>query len=450
MNRSGRRVLLLVGLAFACSLEPPGPPNVLLITIDTARADHFSVYGYSRDTTPVLRKFATEGVRFDAAYAPTATTAPTHASIFTGLYPPTHRVLMNGIYLDDAHETLAETLGLAGWASGAVVSSYVLHPKFNYGQGFENWDADFSQANVPDGVTAWEGDRVEGKFYGRADDTTRRAISWLKSLAGAGRPFFLFVHYYDPHDPYQPPSEFAKRLPPLSDRAMDQTISRYDAELAFTDAEIGRLLETLDDLELSENTLVVVAGDHGEGLMTHGHMNHGVQIYEEAVRVPLLIRWPNRIPGEKVVAEPMEIIDIAPTIADLAGVAVVPQAYAGRSLASRLLGEERHIDERPIWLYRRTYQGSMVSRTWAKGEQFGIREGRWKYILGPSEGTEELFDLVADPGEKNNVRGQHPEVATRLAAKVEVWRREHTREDPEEVGVTPEDRRRLKALGYAD
>ena len=208
--------------------------------------------------------------------------------------------------------------------------------------------------------------------------------------------------------------------------------------------------ETLDDLELSENTLVVVAGDHGEGLMTHGHMNHGVQIYEEAVRVPLLIRWPNRIPGEKVVAEPMEIIDIAPTIADLAGVAAVPQAYAGRSLASRLLGEERHIEERPIWLYRRTYQGSMVSRTWAKGEQFGIREGRWKYILGPSEGTEELFDLVADPGEKNNVRGQHPEVATRFAAKVEVWRRLHTREDPEEVGVTPEDRRRLKALGYAD
>ncbi|MFP8874958.1 MAG: sulfatase-like hydrolase/transferase, partial [Myxococcota bacterium] len=132
-NLYGRRVLLLVGFAFACSLGPAAPPSVLLITIDTARVDHLSVYGYARDTTPVLRDFATRGVRFDTAYAPSATTAPTHASLFTSLYPPTHRVLMNGNRLEDRHETLAEILGAAGWVSGAVVSSYVLDPKFNYG-----------------------------------------------------------------------------------------------------------------------------------------------------------------------------------------------------------------------------------------------------------------------------------------------------------------------------
>ena len=423
---------------------------MLLITIDTARADHLSVYGYARDTTPVLRDFATRGVRFDAAYAPSATTAPTHASLFTSLYPPTHRVLKNGKPLADRHETLAEVLGAAGWVSGAVVSSYVLDPKFNYGQGFENWDADFSQAMVPDGVMAWEGERIEGKFYGRADDTTRRAIALLKEYAGGDSSFFLFVHYYDPHDPYQPPPEFAMRLPPLSSSAMDQTLARYDAELAFTDAEIGRLLAALDDLGLSRNTIVVIVGDHGEGLMTHGHMNHGVQIYEEAVRVPLLIGWPAGIPGGQVVAEPTEIVDLAPTLIELAGASEVPSSFAGYNLAPRLRGEEQLPGDRPVWLYRRPYEGSMVSRIWAKGEQFGVREGRWKYIVGPAERVEELFDLHADPGEEINVRDQHPGVVRRLSGKLDAWRRDHTRESSPDIVVSPEDRRRLEALGYAD
>ena len=439
-----------MGFAFACSLGPAAPPSVLLITIDTARVDHLSVYGYARDTTPVLRDFATQGVRFDTAYAPSATTAPTHASLFTSLYPPTHRVLMNGNRLEDRHETLAEILGAAGWVSGAVVSSYVLDPKFNYGQGFENWDADFSQAMVPDGVTAWEGERIEEKFYGRADDTTRRAIAQLEEYAGGDSPFFLFVHYYDPHDPYQPPPEFAMRLPPRSVAAMDQTLARYDAELAFTDAEIGRLLEALDDLGLSHNTIVVVVGDHGEGLMTHGHMNHGVQIYEEAVRVPLLIRWPSGIPGGQVVAEATEIVDLAPTLIELTGASAVPDSFDGKSLAPRLRGEEGPLKDRPVWLYRRPYPGSMVSRTWAKGEQFGVREGRWKYIVGPDEGTEQLFDLYQDPGEEINVRDQHPGIVRELSGKLEAWRRDHTRESSSEIAVAPEDRRRLEALGYAD
>ena len=232
--------------------------------------------------------------------------------------------------------------------------------------------------------------------------------------------------------------------------SMDQTLARYDAELAFTDAEIGRLLAALDDRGLSRNTIVVIVGDHGEGLMTHGHMNHGVQIYEEAVRVPLLIQWPAGISGGQVVAEPTEIVDLAPTLIDLTGAAEVPGSFDGDNLAPRLRGEEQLPGDRPVWLYRRPYEGSMVSRTWAKGEQFGVREGRWKYIVGPAENVEELFDLHEDPGEEINVRDQHPGVVRQLSRKLDAWRRDHTRESSPDIAVSPEDRRRLEALGYAD
>ena len=208
----------LAGLACspdAAELRAADPrPNILLVSLDTTRADHLSAYGYERDTSPTLRALSAEGVRFEVAYAPSATTGPSHASLFTSLYPLTHRVVKNGRSLAPEFDTMAELLSRAGFQTAAVVSSFVLSERFGYAQGFDVFDADFSGADVPSGTTLWEGHSVEGKFYGRADDTTRRALAWLDGRRAPDRPFFLFVHYFDPHDPYHVPRGFQPPFQP--------------------------------------------------------------------------------------------------------------------------------------------------------------------------------------------------------------------------------------------
>lgn len=478
----GPWVLVIVAVSLATALSgcgdsgAPGekavaPVNVLLVSIDTLRADHMSVYGYERSTTPALETLASQGVRFDAAYAPASTTAPSHASLFTSLYPPTHRVVKNGRVLADEHETLAEVLSRWGYQCGAVVSSYVMHKKFNYDQGFDSWNDDFSQADSPVGITVWEGGQVEGKFYGLADDTTRRAVDWLEAR-DASQPFFLFVHYYDPHDPYAPPAGWAEPfeldLPADSRRGLDLLIASYDGEIAYTDHEIGRLLDALDELGLRDQTLVVAIGDHGEGLMAHGHLNHGLQIYEESVRIPLIFRWPSQLAANQLISTPVSLTDVAPTILELlragaesagAGgregielaelLSNAEGAARGRSLVPTLSGEE--VARGPVYLYRRPYEGGMIGGIWAEGEKFGLRDGRWKYIRADaSPQAEELYDLEADPEERNNLQGSLPEVARGLSERLALWLRSVSREDPALLPLPAEDRARLEALGYAD
>ena len=471
LRRPGPRTVAAVAAACVAAASGCGgsvgdaetePVNVLLVSIDTVRADHLSVYGYERATTPALEALAQQGVRFDAAYAPTATTAPSHASLFTSLYPPTHRVIKNGRVLAEEHETLAEVLARWGYQCGAVVSSYVLHHKFNFDQGFDSWDDDFRAANAPVGVTTWEGVEVEGKFYGRADDTTQRAQAWLEARA-VDQPFFLFVHYYDPHDPYDPPPGWAQRfekdLAVASSSGLDLLIAGYDAEIAYTDQEIGRLLEVLDTQGLAEETLVVVTGDHGEGLWDHNHLNHGAQIYEEAVRIPLILRWPGRIAPGGSISTPVQLTDVAPTILELAGPGAMGSppldellrekggAPRGHSLVPELSGRG---ESGPIYLYRRHYEGEMIGPTWTEGEKFGLREGRWKYIRGDSRESEELYDLEKDPGEHNDLREAFPDVARRLSQQLNEWHRSVVRGDPAMEPLSAEDRAKLKALGYVD
>jgi len=356
-------------------------PNVLLVSMDTTRADHLSAYGYPRPTSRFLTSLAEQGVRVEAAYSPSATTGPSHASLFTALPPIAHGVRKNGHTLADPHETLAERLSSAGYETGAVVSSFVLSREFGYDQGFADYDDDVSRADTPEATMVWEGRTVDGRFYGSADDTTDRALRWLRERSHPEDPFFLFVHYFDPHDPYLPPADYRPPFDPTRKEALklNRTIFLYDTLLAFTDREIGRLLEALEREGLADDTLVVVTGDHGEGLMTHGHMYHGVHVYEEAVRVPLIVRWPGRVPAGRVVAAPFAIVDLAPAILELAGVESA-DALGARGLAARLLGEpvedapaERvaHASarpvagaadtdggERPVFLYRRHYTGT--------------------------------------------------------------------------------------------
>ncbi len=453
-------VTLLSGLLapLGCAPDPAqlraedARPNLLLISMDTTRADHLSAYGYERDTTPNLRELARQGARFDAAYAPSATTGPSHASLFTSLYPMTHRVTKNGHPLAGEYQTLAEILAAAGFETAAVVSSYVLNGKFGYGQGFDLYDDDVSQAAAPSGVTQWEGHTIEGKFHGRADDTTRRALQWLDDRARRERPFFLFAHYFDPHSPYLPPPSYRPPFEPGRKAALKlhREVFFYDTLISFTDREIGRLLAGLDERRLARDTVVMVVGDHGEGLMQHGHMFHGVHIYEEGVRVPLIVRWPARIEAGRVLPGPVQLVDLAPTILELTGVQG-SDAFRGESLARLLRGEESGDSERPIYLYRRHYEpGELTGGIYAAGEKFGIRVGRWKLIEGPDEKSLELFDLESDPGELSNLAASEPKHVERLRLRLSEWRRRHTRDDAEPVDLSEEDRARLQALGYVE
>lgn len=430
-------------------------PNVLMISIDTVRADHLSTYGYARPTSPRLTALAEEGARVRVAYAPSATTGPTHASLFTALPPIAHGVRKNGQPLDAGSSTLAERLTDIGFETGAVVSSYVLSRRFGYDQGFAHFDDDFSEAEVPEGSTLWEGETIEGRFYGRADDTTNRALDWLDERSHPERPFFLFVHYFDPHDPYVPPADFEPPFAPSRKEALklNRTLFVYDLLIAWTDEQIGRLLDGLGAAGLADDTLVIVTGDHGEGLMAHGHMFHGVHVYEEAVRVPLVVRWPGRVPAGRVVDGPFPIVELGPAILALLGDEPA-DAFGDDGAAARLLGEgDRSADDsRPVFLYRRHYSGDEDVGDGLRpvGEKYAVRVGKWKLIEGPEEGTLELYDLERDPEERLDLAPEEPNRVSRMKALIAAWRARYDAAAGAAAPLSDEARERLKAMGYVE
>jgi arylsulfatase A-like enzyme len=476
-----RREILKYGLyGSAASLLLPGAwpawgsrrqvntPNVLLISIDTVRKDHCSVYGYNRDTTPNLRKFAEQGARFDLAYSACSSTAPSHASMFTSLYPPAHQVLRNGYKLGNEYNTLAEQLSSLGYQTAACVSSFVLNAKFGLAQGFTFYDDDFKEGTQSITKKYFPGQPDIGDQ--RAGANTLKAIDWLKNKRNPDAPFYLFLHYFDPHEPYDPPEPFRSQFlsqknepnylekilakiqnKPLID--LEKISSLYDGELAFTDQEIGKVFEVLKHLGLEEDTLVVLTSDHGEGLGQHNHIGHSINIYEEAVRVPLLFRWPNHIPTGLELSAPVEGVDIMPTILDLIGVNLEGLSLHGQSMASALRGGSETDKDRPVYLYREYYTGryrGLYKKTFFKGNQFAIRKGKWKYIEGKEENSKELFDLSSDPQELENIETKFPDKASELSAQLENWVEKYTKKGLNQQNIPKEDLERLKALGYVN
>ena len=236
---------------------------------------------------------------------------------------------------------------------------------------------------------------------------------------------------------------------------LEKIISQYDGEIAYTDREIGKILHTMKQMDLEENTLVVVTADHGEGMGQHDHLGHSINIYEEAVRVPLLLRWPNRIPRGRVFKEPVELVDLAPTILDLIGVTKDGFPFQGRSLAAAIRGESPLDADRPVYLYREIYENRQKElfsgrKVWLKGEKFGILAGNWKYIEGNEEDTKELFDLASDPRELVNLTTTRAERTAELAAHLKEWKKRHLRVESVQGKLSEEDIKRLKALGYVN
>jgi arylsulfatase A-like enzyme len=464
-------MLLLAVVIFTCGAARAGTvvtadrtrwPNVVLVTIDTARADHLSVYGYGRPTTPELERLARDGVVFEAAYTATPTTGPAHATLFTSTYPARHGVLKNGYVLDPVHTTLAEVLGSAGYRTAAVPSSFVLTKRFGLAQGFEHYDDDFTGAHASLHPEKWEGMAVGAEFDRRASETTDRAVAWLDSLGGAReRPFFLWVHYFDPHHPYDPPDGYRRQVKgetPPPDRVkglaeadaaqLRKDILAYDAEIRYADEQIGRLLRHVDATAGREATLVIVTTDHGEGLLQHGWMQHGVDLYEELVRVALIVRWPGRLRAGVRVPGPVALVDVMPTLLALLELPPNGLTPQGGDVSSALRGTATLPADRPLFFHRRLYEKPERRGHDTRHPMFGIRRGRWKYVeSGP---TLELYDLEADPGETRNVRDGERETADRLAAELAEWRK---RTAPVEAGrqsISDSDRERLRALGYVD
>jgi arylsulfatase A-like enzyme len=395
----------LLALLWACGGS--APPPIILVSIDTLRADHLPIYGYEGVETPAFDDLAGQALVFDNAYSHMPLTLPAHASMLTGLLPPEHGVRLNmGYDLDrERAPSIATWLSAAGYATGAAVSAFVLRRETGLDAGFDVYEDDIAyRAGV--GPVGMQRPGAE---------TLAAALPWLRERAG--RPFFFFLHIYEPHRPYAPPEPFSGRF-----------ASPYDGEIAAADAVLGELVAELRRLDIYDDALVIVTADHGEGLGDHGEDEHGVFVYQEAMRVPLLIKPPHSTSGARI-AEPVQHIDLAPTLLAAAGLEI-PPALTGRSLLMGSLPP------------RRVYTESYYARLeFGWSELRGLVDGEWAYI----ESTEpELFDLAADPGEQHNLAADRPDILRRYAQEL---RAIDPRFEPPRGG-DEETRQRLEALGY--
>ncbi len=395
--------------------------NVILISVDTLRPDRLGCYGYSGGTSPTIDRLAAEGVVFEDAQTSVPLTLPSHASILTGLYPISHGIRDNGTFgLSPDFETLAEVFKSAGYATAAFVGAFVLDSRYGLDQGFDVYDDDLTGGRQ---LSAF------GYSERTADAVTRAASAWL---ATAKEPFFAFLHYYDPHTPYEAPAEYRSRYP----------LSSYNAEIGFTDSEIGRLLAEVDLLGLKERTLVVFVSDHGEGLGEHGEATHGYMVYEPTLRVPFIMRLPE---ASGLAAErgtridfPVRLIDVMPTVLDVAGLEAGAEVD-GRSVLPLVRGESLA----PEFCYFETFYPYFAYR-WSPLR--GVRFNDWKYTLAPDE---EMYNIRLDRAESDNLMARESERAAELGnALGEFLKKEAGAGADAAPRMSAEEVRRLSALGY--
>jgi arylsulfatase A-like enzyme/Tfp pilus assembly protein PilF len=428
---SSRKSILVVLVAIVCAaavvawLRTRGASttrsdfNVVIITLDTTRADRIGAYGDRAAVTPNLDRLAQEGVLFEQAITSAPLTLPAHSTIFTGLLPPRPGVRDNGGYvLDPKHTTLAKSLKDAGFATGAFVGAFVLDGKWGLDQGFDTYVDKFD-------VSKYKSISL-GDVARRADEVVQNAMPWLEQHAG-GR-FFAWLHFYDAHSPYDPPEPFKSQF---RDRP-------YAGEIAFVDQQVGRVLRWLDNRGLTDKTIVVALGDHGESLHEHGEATHGLYIYEAATRIPMIVRAPvDGFKGRRVKSV-VRGEDIMPTILDLLG-RPAPKDVQGRSLLPLMDGRsaDLNLDAYSESLYARNHYG------WS--ELRSLRSGRFKFIATTKP---ELYDLERDPGEATNLYSERKSLADRMAAELQKIGADSDAVESGPSAVDPETRERLAALGY--
>lgn len=400
-------------------------PNVILITLDTTRADHLGCYGYAGVKTPNLDALAARGVVFEQAATTAPLTLPAHCSIMTGMYPTYHGVRINGnTALGEEQTTIAEVLSKQGYACGAFIGAFVLDGRWGLHQGFEHYDDQFDlkkYKHLDLGAIQRPGNLVMDA-----------ALGWLEGRKKS--PFFAWIHLYDPHTPYEPPEPYR------SEYEGSGLAGLYDGEIAFTDEQVGRCVGWLEKNGLAKNTVLALIGDHGEGLGSHGEGTHGYYIYEYALHVPLIVVAPLPGLGGKRVPSQVRSIDLFPTLLELAGTRPGPKTQ-GRSLLGMMF--------RP----GQKETGPAYAESLSPNLQFGwsalhtLRTPRFKYIDAPKA---ELYDLTQDGGEDTNLLARSPDVARQMKAELDRLMTETSRgaPTPQAANLDKETVERLTALGY--
>ena len=387
--------------------------DILLITIDTIRPDRLSCYGYNKKTTPNIDTLAEEGIIFKNAYSQVPLTLPSHTSILTGLLPNHHGVRNNGDYVfDKTVPTLASLLKKNDYVTAAFVSSYVLNNKFGLDYGFDYYN-----------------DEVEINSQGhrhltserKAAAVTDKVLDWINN--NANKKIFIWLHYYDPHEPYSPPSYYS-----------EQFKDPYDGEIAYVDYNIGKLLKHLKQIGLMEKTLILIVGDHGEAFGEHDEVEHGIFLYDVILHIPFIIHFPKYVPRSKV-DQLVRTVDIFPTLLELSGIS--NYRNDGISLVSFIM---KNNSENSVVSYAETIYPSNYK--WAS--LFSIRNLNWKFIDAP---VPELYNISNDISENNNVINSHPSIAQKLKNQLISILQEQ--KSSKMKYIDKESQEKLMALGYA-
>lgn len=433
-------VLLLAGV-LGCRQAPPAspegevPPGVVVVVIDTLRWDHSSVYGHNRDTTPTLAALAQDSTVYQRAHSQAPWTTPSIGSILSSRYPSDLGIQRYGNALPDDAEMLAEQLRRAGYRTGAVVSHSYCATEWGFEQGFDSFDQ--RAIGDPDAESS--------------EQVTDTALGFLREARG--QPFFLFVHYFDPHfayldhpgfgfsDPadYQGPirsglaiRKLRKLVPGLEAQDWAELLRLYDLEIAHTDQQLGLLVDGMKELGLYDDSLLVVTADHGEEFGDHGRWGHTVRLYDESVRVPLIVRYPGQAPTR--VQRSVGLVDVMPTL--LAALDLpAPEGMVGVDL--------RQVPSRPRPVFMETSKGARMD---------AVVLGDHKLIRDHRADSWELYDLQADPREQVDLTATRPELLAELRGSLEAWRGRASEGSSEgaQVDISAEDAARLEALGYLE
>lgn len=458
--------------------------NVLLITIDTQRPDRLSCYGYKKHTTPAFDRLAQEGVRFANAFCDVTWTTPSMSSVMTGTYPTRHGLRSTYQRLAAENITLAEVLRSQGYATAAIVGSFPVAAMFGLDQGFDHYDDRFSAPIVIGAPT--QPAKVESRFHENIDDqrlfqmlkaradayrpdaeVSDTAIAWLETARPKGKPFFLWVHYFGPHE--------LQDLRLSLEEQYRQIIDAYDGQVRETDRQLGRLLSVLDQLGLTANTLTILHADHGQSLGEHLYVGHGRNLYDPTLRIPLLVRLPGVVPQGRVVQALARNIDIFPTVLDLTGIRIshaidgetlrtLWELPGGQPAPARELYCETYMPAMSAFAQKVSFQGQEVALPFRRR---GLRTQDWKYVvnepwpmldfsnpppipdeLAQRERSEELYDLRSNPLELARGRiTDRPDLVEEFRAKVENYARQAA-QPSERRELDEAAKERLRSLGY--
>ena len=399
-------------------------PNIVLITLDTTRADHLPCHGYPDVKTPHLDSLARKGILFEQCTASSPLTLPSHASMMTGLYPTYHGVRVNGnTALSGEHLTLAELFVQQGYQCGAFIGAFVLDGRWGLKQGFHHYDDQFDLKKYK---------QLDLALVQRpGNEVVDAALSWLKEQKE--NPFFAWIHLYDPHTPYEPPEPY------FSEYNTGRS-GLYDGEIAFTDEQVGRCVSWMKENGLYKNTIIAIMGDHGEGLGSHGELAHGYYIYDYAIQVPFLIVTPFekfqniRIPSQ------VRTIDIYPTLLEMVGIGV-PEENQGESLLDIIFHPNKNKNS---YAYSESFSPN-IHYGWSP--LYSLRNSQYKYIDAPRA---ELYNLSEDPEELNNVKDEIPRIAQKFKESLDKVIEQTSSQAPtlEAANLDQETLQRLAALGY--